>query len=87
MANLYAAGTSWHDYNLWDRNTMYLKLYLYYEVAGHYPGFCSELFRQLRKDPLNHGRGSQQNPIPASEDFLKFAVKVSDIVKVLVLAK
>lgn len=81
VANLYAAGTSWHDYNLWDRNTMYLKLYLYYEVAGHYPGFCSELFRQLRKDPLNHGRGSQTNPIPASEDFLKFAVKVSDIVK------
>lgn len=81
VANLYAAGTSWHDYNLWDRNTLYLKLYLYYEVAGHHPGLFCELFRQLRKDPMNHSKGSESNPIPASQDFLKFATKVSDIVK------
>lgn len=81
VANLYAANTSWHDYNLWDRNTMYLKLYLYYEVQGFHPGLFRELFRELRKDPLNHNKGSQSNPIPASEDFLKFALKVSSIVK------
>lgn len=81
VANLYAANTSWHDYNLWDRNTMYLKLYLYYEVQGFHPGLFCELFRELRKDPLNHNKGSQSNPIPASEDFLKFALKVSSIVK------
>lgn len=81
VANLYAANKSWHDYNLWDRNTMYLKLYLYYEVQKHHPGFFCELFRELRKDPLNHNKGSQSNPIPASEDFLKFALKVSSIVK------
>lgn len=81
VANLYAANKSWHDYNLWDRNTMYLKLYLYYEVQGFHPGLFCELFRELRKDPLNHNKGSQSNPIPASEDFLKFALKVSSIVK------
>uniref|UniRef100_UPI003FEF73E7 M60 family metallopeptidase n=1 Tax=Alloprevotella sp. TaxID=1872471 RepID=UPI003FEF73E7 len=81
VADLYAANTSWHDYNLWDRNTMYLKLYLYYEVQGFHPGLFCELFRELRKDPLNHNKGSQNNPIPASEDFLKFALKVSSIVK------
>lgn len=81
VADLYAANKSWHDYNLWDRNTMYLKLYLYYEVQKHHPGFFCELFRELRKDPLNHNKGSQSNPIPASEDFLKFALKVSSIVK------
>lgn len=81
VADLYAANTSWHDYNLWDRNTMYLKLYLYYEVQGFHPGLFCELFRELRKDPLNHNKGSQSNPIPASEDFLKFALKVSSIVK------
>lgn len=81
VANLYAANKSWHDYDLWDRNTMYLKLYLYYEVQKHHPGFFCELFRELRKDPLNHNKGSQSNPIPASEDFLKFALKVSSIVK------
>lgn len=81
VANLYAANKSWHDYDLWDRNTMYLKLYLYYEVQKHHPGFFCELFRELRKDPLNHNKGSQNNPIPASEDFLKFALKVSSIVK------
>lgn len=81
VADLYAANKSWHDYNLWDRNTMYLKLYLYYEVQGFHPGLFCELFRELRKDPLNHNKGSQSNPIPASEDFLKFALKVSSIVK------
>lgn len=81
VANLYAANKSWHDYDLWDRNTMYLKLYLYYEVQGFHPGLFCELFRELRKDPLNHNKGSQSNPIPASEDFLKFALKVSSIVK------
>lgn len=81
VADLYAANTSWHDYDLWDRNTMYLKLYLYYEVQGFHPGLFCELFRELRKDPLNHNKGSQNNPIPASEDFLKFALKVSSIVK------
>lgn len=75
----YVAHKSWHDYELWDRNTMYLKLYLYYEVEGHKPGFFCELFRQLRKDPLNHSKGSQSSPIPASEDFLKFAVKVCQV--------
>lgn len=81
VADLYAAGKSWHDYDLWDRNTLYLKLYLYYEVAGHHPGLFCELFRQLRKDPMNHSKGSKSNPVPASQDFLKFATKVSDIVK------
>ena len=81
VANLYAAGTSWHDYDLWDRNTLYLKLYLYYEVQQHHPGFFCELFRQLRKSPMNHSKGSESAPVPASEDFLKFATTVSDVVK------
>ncbi len=79
IASLYAAGTSWHDYNLWDRNTLYLKLYLYYEVAGFKPDFCRALFKALRADPLNHSTGSQSSPIPASEDFLKFALKCCEV--------
>ncbi len=79
IADLYAAGTSWHDYNLWDRNTLYLKLYLYYEVAGYKPDFCRALFRALREDPLNHSTGSQSNPTPASGDFLKFALKCCEV--------
>ena len=79
IADLYAAGTSWHDYNLWDRNTLYLKLYLYYEVAGYKPDFCRALFRALRSDPLNHSTGSESNPTPASEDFLKFALKCCEV--------
>ncbi len=79
IADLYAAGTSWHDYNLWDRNTLYLKLYLYYEVAGYKPDFCRALFKALREDPLNHSTGSQSSPTPASEDFLKFALKCCEV--------
>lgn len=40
--------------------------------------FC-ELFRRLRKDPLNHSKGSQDNPTPASGDYLKFAVKCAEV--------
>ena len=38
-----------------------------------------ELFRKLRKDPLNHSTGSQANPTPASGDYLKFAVKCAEV--------
>lgn len=79
IANEYASGTSWHDYNLWDRNLLYFKLYLYYQECGYKPDFYPELFRNLRKDPLNHNKGSQSSPIPASEDFLKFAVKCCEV--------
>ncbi len=78
VADLYAAGTSWHDYNLWDRNTLYLKLYLYYEVAGYKPTFIRDLFTALRKDPCTKST-DESNPTPASEDFLKFAVKCCDV--------
>lgn len=85
VANNYAAGYSWLDYGrkngneIWDCNTLYLKLYLYYEVQKHHPGFFCELFRRLRKDPLNHSRGSRANPTPASGDYLKFAVKCAEV--------
>lgn len=79
IANEYAAGTSWHDYELWDRNLLYFKLYLYYQQEGYCPNFYPELFRSLRNDPLNHSKGSQSNPVPASEDFLKFAVKCCEV--------
>lgn len=85
VANNYAAGYSWLDYGrkngneIWDCNTLYLKLYLYYEVQKHHPGFFCELFRRLRKDPLNHSKGSQDNPTPASGDYLKFAVKCAEV--------
>ena len=38
-----------------------------------------ELFRRLRKDPLKHSKGSQDNPTPASGDYLKFAVKCAEV--------
>ena len=79
IANEYAAGTSWHDYDLWDRNQLFFKLYLYYQQNGYCPDFYPQLFRKLRQDPLNHSKGSQSNPTPASEDFLKFALKCCEV--------
>lgn len=79
VADNFAAHKSWHDYDLWDRNTLYLKLYLYYEVEGFHPGLFCELFRSFRKDPMNRSTGSTSNPTPASEDFLKFATRVCEI--------
>ena len=79
IANEYAAGTSWHDYDLWDRNQLFFKLYLYYQQEGYCPDFYPQLFRKLRQDPLNHSKGSESNPTPASEDFLKFALKCCEV--------
>ncbi len=78
-ADSYAAGQSWHDYNMWVRNTMFFKLYLYYHVQGYKPDFYPELFRALRKDPMSRANGSESNPTPASDDFLKFAVKCCEV--------
>ncbi len=79
VADSYAAGSSWHDYNLWVRNTMFFKLYLYYQVEGYKPDFYPELFRALRKDPMSRVKGSASSPTPASSDFLKFAVKCCEV--------
>ena len=78
VANYFAANKSWHDYDIWSRNTLYLKLYLYYEVAGYKPTFIRDLFTALRKDPCTKGT-DENNPTPASDDFLKFAVKCCDV--------
>ncbi len=75
----YADGKSWHDYNMWVRNTMFFKLYLYYHVQGYKKDFYPELFRALRKDPMSRVTGSSSSPTPASEDFLKFAVKCCEV--------
>ncbi len=79
VATSYAEGQSWHDYNLWVRNTMFFKLYLYYQVEGYKPDFYPALFRALRKDPMSRVKGSESNPTPASKDFLKFAVKCCEV--------
>ncbi len=78
-ATAYADGKSWHDYNMWVRNTMFFKLYLYYHVQGYKKDFYPELFRALRKDPMSRATGSASSPTPASEDFLKFAVKCCEV--------
>lgn len=69
-------GDFWLDHGTWGCTRLYWQLYLYYHVMGHKPDFYPELFKALRADPMNH---SANTPIPASEDYLKFALKCCQV--------
>ena len=64
--------TQWIDRNIWERTRLYWQLYMYYHIQGHNPNFYPALFRLLRNDGMKHPGGK---PIPATDDYLKFAVK------------
>lgn len=78
VANKFAAGTNWHDYNIWERTRMYFQLYLYYHVQGHKKDFFPRLFDAFRSDPIirSHSDGSA---VPATEDYLHFALKCCEV--------
>lgn len=60
------------------RIRMYWQLYLYYEVAGHCPGFYQKLFKALRADPLVRKNG-ETNTNYGKDGYLKFALKCCEV--------
>lgn len=69
-------GDFWLDHGTWGCTRLYWQLYLYYHVQGHNPDFYPNLFKALRSEPMNH---SANTPVPASEDYLRFALKCCEV--------
>lgn len=66
-------GTTWLERNIWMTTGMFFQLYLYFHVQGHDPNFYPNLFRAMRKDPINKGSGN------GATDYLKLARKICDV--------
>lgn len=50
-----ANGTPWLQRNIWMTTSMFFQLYLYFHVQHHDDNFLPNLFRMMRKRPLNRG--------------------------------
>ena len=66
-------GTRWLERNIWQTTSMFFQLYLYFHVQKHDEQFLPNLFRAMRKNPIdkNTGRGST--------DYLHLAKKICDV--------
>ena len=66
-------GTRWLERNIWNTTSMFFQLYLYFHVQKHNEQFLPDLFRALRKNPINKSTGKGAN------DYLHLAKKICDV--------
>ena len=66
-------GTRWLERNIWQTTSMFFQLYLYFHVQKHNEQFLPDLFRTMRKSPINKSlnRGAY--------DYLHLAKKICDV--------
>ena len=50
-----AAGTPWLGRGIWNTTSMFFQLYLYFHAMHHDDNFLPNLFRTMRKNPINKG--------------------------------
>ena len=50
-----AQNTPWLGRNIWNTTSMFFQLYLYFHVQHHDDQFLPNLFRTMRKNPINKG--------------------------------
>ena len=48
-------GTPWSQRGIWQTTGLFFQLYLYFHVQHHDDNFLPNLFRQMRKSPINKG--------------------------------
>ena len=75
-----ANGTHWLDRSIWMTTDMFLQLYLYFHVQGHNPDFYPNLFRLMRKNPINKwsGPGNGGPTSYGKDDYLHLAKMICD---------
>jgi len=66
-------GTRWLERNIWQTTGLFYQLYLYFHVQKHDEQFLPNLFRALRKSPINKSNGK------GSTDYLHLAKKICDV--------
>ncbi len=74
-------GTPWLERNIWMTTGMFFQLYLYFHVQGHDPNFYPNLFRQMRKNPINKwsGPGGTGATSYGKDDYLHLAKMICDV--------
>ena len=66
-------GTRWLERNIWQTTGLFYQLYLYFHVQKHDEQFLPNLFRAMRKSPIDKGSGK------GSTDYLHLAKKICDV--------
>ena len=76
-----AAGTPWVGRGIWNTTNMFYQLYLYFHVQGHDPNFYPNLFRMMRKKPINKnsGPGGSGPTSYGKDDYLHLAKMICDV--------
>lgn len=73
--------TPWLERNIWMTTGMFYQLYLYFHVQHHDDNFLPNLFRQMRKKPLNKwsGPGNGGPTSYGKDDYLHLAKMICDV--------
>ncbi len=66
-------GTPWQGRNIWCTTSMYFQLYLYFHAMHNDDQFLPNLFRTMRKNPINKNSGK------GTTDYLHLAKMICDV--------
>ncbi|MBR1800553.1 MAG: M60 family metallopeptidase [Bacteroidaceae bacterium] len=76
-----ASQTPWLQRNIWMTTSMFFQLYLYFHVQHHDDNFLPNLFRKMRKSPINKwsGPGNGGPTSYGKDDYLHLAKMICDV--------
>ena len=66
-------GTRWLERNIWQTTSLFFQLYLYFHVQKHNEQFLPDLFRTMRRSPINKTTGK------GADDYLHLAKRICDV--------
>ena len=71
--------TPWLQRDIWMTTSMFFQLYLYFHVQHHDDNFLPNLFRQMRKKPINKWSGPGSPTSYGKDDYLHLAKMICDV--------
>jgi len=76
-----AKDVPWLGRDIWNTTSMFFQLYLYFHVQHHDDNFLPNLFRQMRKKPINKwsGPGNGGPTSYGKDDYLHLAKMICDV--------
>ena len=77
-----ASETPWLERNIWMTTGLFYQLYLYFHAAHNDDEFLPNLFRQMRKKPINKWSGPGNGVTSyGKDDYLHLAKMICDVAK------
>lgn len=76
-----AEGTPWLGRSIWNTTSMFFQLYLYFHAQHHDDQFLPNLFRKMRKSPIDKwsGPGNGGPTSYGKDDYLHLAKMICDV--------